>query len=167
MVRLVFTASNTWMGRAIRWLSRGRVSHVFIQHASAVWGGEWSTEATWPMVLQRPAEKSRHHIFKEFFCEFNAPFALQKIRNEVGRWYAFEGLGIFGVWLLIWRVFHRKIRHPFHSSKGDFCSELVAKMLRAATEVPDTWDLDPDYTTPEDVLVFCETHPKQFKEIPQ
>ena len=167
MVRLVFTASNTWMGHIIRWLSKGRASHVFIQHPSATWGGDWATEATWPMVLQRPAEHSRHNIVKEFFCEFNASLALQKIRNEVGKWYSFDGLFALGFWLLVWRVFHRKARHPFHSVRGDLCSELVAKMLRAATEVPDTGKFDPDYTTPEMLLAFCETHPTQFKEIPK
>jgi len=167
MVRLVFTASNTRMGHLIRWLSKGRASHVFIQHPSTVWGGDWATEATWPMVLQRPAERSRHNIVKEFFCDFNAPFALQRIREEVGKWYSFDGLFALGLWLLIWRVFHRKAQHPFHSVRGNLCSELVTKMLRAATEVPDALRLDPDYTTPEMLLVFCERHPAQFKEIPK
>jgi hypothetical protein len=165
MVRIVFTASQTWMGRVIRWLSKGRVSHVFLQHQSKVWGGDWATEATWPMVLQRPAERSRHNIVKEFFCEFGAPAALSQIRDEVGKWYSFDGLFALGFWLLFWRVFHRKLRHPFHSVRGNLCSELVVKMLRAATDVPNTRDLDPDYTTPEMLLTFCEMHPAQFKEI--
>jgi hypothetical protein len=165
-VRIVFTASHTWLGRLIRWLSSGRASHVFIQHPSATWGGEWATEATWPMVLQRPAERSRKYIVKEFLCDFNAPLALNKIRDEVGKWYSFDGLLALGAWLLVWRVFHRKLKHPFHSVRGDLCSELVAKMIRAATEVPDTKNLDPDYTTPEQLLCFCEQHPTQFPEIP-
>lgn len=165
IVRLVFTASETWMGHIIRWLSKGRVSHVFIQHPSTVWGGEWATEATWPMVLQRPAEHSRKHIIKEFECLFDVQSALHKIRSEVGKWYSFDGLFLLGFWLLVWRIFRRKLAHPLHSTRGNLCSELCVKMVQAAKDIPDTETLDPDYATPELLLKFCEAHTIQFREI--
>ena len=164
MVRIVFTASNTWIGRAIRWLTKGRVSHCFFQHPSVTWGGEWSTEATWPMVLQRPAERSRHNIVKEFECRFDIEDGFKANRQEIGKWYAFEGLAVFGLWLLIWRVFRHKIRHPFHSTKGDSCSELATKVFRSSKQLPDADKLDPDYTDPESLLKFCEQHSAQFVE---
>jgi hypothetical protein len=164
MIRVVFTASNAWLSRLIRWLSGGRVSHCLIQHPSQVWGGDWVTEATWPMVLQRPAEKGRHHIHSEFICRFDAPPALQKIRREVGKWYAFEGFFLIGWWLLIKKIFKTRIRHPLHSTKGDICSELLVKFFQAA-QLPDANKLDPDYTTPEKVLRYCENHPEQFQRL--
>ena len=165
MIRIVFTASDTLMGRLIRWVTNGRVSHVFFQHPSVTWGGEWATEATWPMVLQRPAEKSRHNIVKEFECRFDIEDCFKANRREIGRWYAFEGLAIFGLWLIIWRVFKQKIRHPFHSPKGDFCSELAAKVFRASKVLPDISTFDPDYTDPESVLKYCERNPMYFQVI--
>jgi len=165
MIRIVFTASDTWIGRTIRRLTKGRVSHVFFQHPSVTWGGEWATEATWPMVLQRPAEKARHSIYKEFECLFDIEACFQANRNEIGRWYAFEGIAIFGLWLLLWRVFKHKIRHPFHSTKGDFCSELAAKIFRSSKRLPELSTFDPDYTDPEKVLGYCEKYPEFFREI--
>jgi hypothetical protein len=165
MIRIVFTASDTRIGRLIRKLTKGRVSHCFLQHPSAVWGGEWSTEATWPMVLQRPAERSRHNIVKEFECRFDIVECCRANRKEVGKWYAFEGLAIFGLWLIIWRVFRHKIRHPFHSPKGDFCSELAVKVFRSSKQLPDIDKFDPDYTDPESLLKFCEQHSEFFPEI--
>jgi len=164
MIRIVFTASNKWLARIIRWLSRGRVSHCFIQHTSKVWGGDWATEATWPMVLQRPVELARHYVYTEFLCNFDAPYALQKIRGEVGKWYSFDGFFLFGWWLFIKRVFKIKIRHPFHSTNGDLCSELLVKFFKAAY-LPGSELMDPDYTTPEVVLKYCEKHPELFKQL--
>lgn len=164
MVRIVFTASDRWLSRVIRWLSGGRVSHCFIQHPSQVWGGEWATEATWPIVLQRPAEKARHCIFAEYACQFDATPALQKIRKEVGKWYSFDGFFLMGWWLLIKKIFKTRIRHPFHSTKGDICSELLVKFFRSAI-LPGADKLDPDYTTPEGVLRYCEKLPELFKKL--
>jgi hypothetical protein len=166
MIRVVFTASPSFVSRAIRWVSKGRVSHVFLQHPSETWGGEWATEATWPMVLQRPAERARHNIVKEFECTFGIKAGMHKCRNEVGKWYAFEGFFLIGWWLLLQRLLKRKIRHPFSSTKGDLCMELIIKIFKASPKLAEAAkELDPDYTTPEQLLQFCEKHPEAFNEL--
>jgi hypothetical protein len=165
MIRIVFTASNSLLGRIIRKLTKGRVSHVFFQHPSETWGGEWATQATWPMVMQGPAECARHGVVKEFECQFDVVNCFKANRAEVGKWYAFEGLVIFGWFLLIWRVFRHKIRHPFHSAKGDFCSELAVKIFRSSKSLLDLDKLDPDYTDPEMLLKYCEQHPDHLREL--
>jgi len=167
MVRIVFTRSDTFMSKAIRWLTAGRVSHVLLQYPSEMWGGEWVAEATWPMVLMRPAEKARHGVYKEFECLFDVRTALNAIRGEIGQWYDFQGLAVLGVWLFVWRVFKKKLQHPLHSTSGNKCSELYAKMFKATTELPNTHRFEPEYTSPEDLLDYCEEWPKFFRELPK
>ena len=166
MIRIVFTASSKWASRAIRWLTNGRVSHVFGQWPCEVWGGDWATEATWPMVISRPAELARHNIYREFECLFDAKKALHDIRHEVGQWYDFKGFALVGLWLLFCRIVKNKIKYPFHNTKGDLCSELYSKMLKKAL-LADTIQMNPEFTTPEDLLKYCEAHLQYFRELPK
>src|SRR5512136_2544156 len=65
-IRLVFTASKTFFGKLIRWLTKGKVSHVFLEYDSSLWGGRWVAEATVGRVRKVPSYKARHNVVFEY-----------------------------------------------------------------------------------------------------
>jgi hypothetical protein len=160
MISIVFTASNTLLGKAIRWLSVGRVSHAMIQYESDTWGGDWIAEATLQGVRLVPAEKARHNVVAEYRCTFNALLALRSLRPEIGLGYDFVGLLYFGWVLLAKRWLHRKVRRMV-DGPGDICSELVAKFMRYADLPESPWPAE--RVTPEQLLEYCEKHPELFQ----
>lgn len=163
-VTVVFTASTGLVGRAIRWFSSGRVSHSMIQYPSDLWGGTWVAEAVASGVRKVRSWKSRHHVVSEFECMFDAGMALKKIGNFVGESYDYSGVVIFG-WLLLWkRILGRKLNRPFKSTKGMFCSELVARMFMAAG-LEGTKEWNPEMISPEDLLEYCEKYGCYFKKV--
>jgi hypothetical protein len=166
MIRVAFTASNTIVGKLIRLLTRGRVSHCIIQYPDELWGGEWVVEATLQGVRMIPAEKARHNIVAEFECLFDAAPALKKIRNEVGSPYDFQRFFVLGLALIGWRLLKLKIRKPMHSTNGNLCSEFVAKLIMVAG-LDNSSCIDPESITPEELLKYCETHIEHFKQIKQ
>lgn len=166
-VRIVFTASNSLIGRVIRWATNGRVSHVFIQYPDPLWGGEWAAEATVGGVRMVPAEKARHSIVAEYECLFDSAKALQSIRSHVGDRYDYAGLLYFGWAILMWRIFRKKVRRPFRSASEEFCSEFAALFLSAAETlklVPSLEGLlpNPEQNDPERILDVVDGCPGSF-----
>jgi len=164
MVRIVYTASDTLFGRAIRWLTNSKVSHVMIQYTSDLWGGEWVAEATLPKVCKLPAERARHNVVEEFECLFDAQPAFHAIRGEIGRWYDFRLLFGFGLILLLWKFLKIKVRRPLGNTKGDVCSEFVAKFYKAA-KLKDSERIVSAKFSPQLSLVYNLAHPEAFRRI--
>lgn len=164
MVKLVFTASHTIGGKIIRWLTQSRVSHVMIQYESDLWGGEWVAEAMVKGVMKRPAEKARHHVVSEYYCNFDPKPGFRAIRKYFGDWFDFEGILVAGWIILIWRIFKRKIRVPFRTARNQFCSELVARFLEASSELPlQSWNFIT--VSPEEIEEFCIKLPTLFPKV--
>ena len=164
MNRIVLSASPVWLARLIRYMSSGRASHAMLQYSSELWGGEWIAEATIGGVQKRPAELRRHHVVHEFECLFDAREGLRGIRKLVGSHYDYEGLIFFGWVKLVWMLFHKKIRKPWHSTKGQFCSELIWRLFQNSN-LPGTLEKDPEGITPEDILCYMESNPALFKRL--
>jgi len=164
MIRIVLTASQTPFGAAIRWITKGQVSHAMIQSPDPQWGGEWIAQATLPQVVRVPAEHARHNVYVEYRCKFDAEAALPKLRDFMGEWYGFGGIVILGWIKLWWRVFKRKLKVPHYTVKGQFCSELVARFFQAA-DLPEVAAWDVERITPEDIRRYCERHPDLFEKI--
>jgi len=164
MIRIVYTASNTLFGKVIRYLTNSKVSHVMIQYSSDLWGGEWVAEATLPMVCKMPAEKARRNVVTEFECLFDAKPALHAIRDEIGKWYDFKLIFGLGFILMLWKFLKIKIRRPLGNSKGDICSEFVAKFYKAA-KLPNSGNIVPSRYYPELSLNYNLAYPELFKQI--
>lgn len=164
MVKIVFTASQTWIGRFIRWLTRGTVSHAMIEYSSSTWGGQWIAEATFTGVRMVPAIRARRHVVCEYECLFPTSLALKEVAQYVGDHYDYAGLLRFGGALLVWRLFRTKFRRPLHATSGQFCSEFVARFLQAAKiPGPDKWD--PERISPERIREFCKGRCEYFRPI--
>ena len=163
MIRVVFTKSNMFIGKLIQKIIKG-LSHSMIQTPNSVWGGEWITESTFPMVIQHPAEQSRHNIFAEFECLFDAKKGFKRLRPEFGRLYDIPGLFGFGWVILLWRVFKIKTKNPFASSKALVCSEFITLWFQGC-ELPDVHKWQPEKSSPARLYRYCLKHPELFRAI--
>jgi hypothetical protein len=160
-VSVIFTASNSLVGKIIRWITRGKSSHAMLQYFSAMWGIDWVIEASLPGVIQIPAKKARHNIVAEYLCLFDANAPLKAMADYVGEMYDFEGIFILGWILLMKRWFGKKIRHPLSGPKSQFCSELVARFFQAAKlDGADKWN--PEMITPEFLMEYCDKNTRYF-----
>ena len=101
-------------------------------------------------------------VVSVYKCNFDAEAGLKTIRRKIGAPYDYGGLLWFGWVVLCWRVFRRKVKKPWKNTRGQFCSELVARMFHAA-DLPDT-DWDFEMVSPEDLRVYCNGHPVQFEQ---
>jgi len=164
-VTLVFTASQFFLSRLIRWITGGRTSHVMIEYPSALWGNRWAAEATVGGTRMIRADRVNHHVVAVYECRFNAQDALQAISGYIGdTGFDYPGLVSLAVPKLVWRWFRKKVRNPIHNNPGMFCSELVATMLMAA-KLPGTENWIAEEITPEDILKYCENTPSWFNRL--
>ena len=59
-----------------------------------------------------------------------------------------------------------QVKKPWKNTRGQFCSELIARMFHEAG-LPDT-DWDFELVSPEDLRLYCEAHPELFeREAPE
>lgn len=160
MYTVVTTASQGWFSRLIRKLTKGRVSHCMLQYPSIDWGGDWVVEAGARGVWPIPAESRRHNIFAEFTCLFDAKEAMQSLRKYIGEHYDYPGLAVFGIVIILWRIFKVRIRRPWADHNAQWCSELMWRFFQFA-QLPET-DVKPESVDPEKVLRYMESHPLLF-----
>lgn len=163
-ISIVFTSSDHWISRAIRWLTDGRVSHCFIEYSSSTWGGRWAAESAVGGVRKIPIHKAKKDVFAEYSCDgFEANRAIKGLSDLVGEKYDYAGLFLLGGIYLMWKVFRMRIKHPTISSQSQKCSELVANLFIAAG-LPGTEKWNAEEKTPEQLLDYCEAHPTYFKK---
>jgi hypothetical protein len=155
MVTIVFTAKDSWISGLIRWITRGKTSHVFLEYTSDLWGGRWAAESGSHGVRKIPASMARRntHIVAEFGCKFPTEAAIKKVAALIGERYDFGGLAVFAWAILTWRMCRKKFKKPMNNTRGQFCSEFVTRFLQAAGKYPA--DRDPEFTSPQDLLDCC------------
>lgn len=160
-VRIVFTASRTWFGRAIRWITRSKVSHVFIE--IPIWGERFAVESTVSGVRIVPAHKARHNIESEFQCDFPTKTGLLRVAEALGSPYDWAGTFFLGVLIIIGRWFKLKWKKLYWNTKSLKCSELVADFLRAAGTI--RADVNTEIITPDDVRALLIALGHRFKRL--
>jgi len=162
-VRLVFTTSSHWIGRLIRWFTKSKTSHIYIEYSSGVWGGRWAAEAK-QSVRKILASKARKGVVAEYRFREDITDALRAGSGAFGQKYDYAGIIVFAWAIIQWQVFRKKFRKPLNATKGMFCSELVANILQHAN-YPEPLDWDPELVSPEDLLQYCERHPELFEKL--
>jgi hypothetical protein len=164
-IRLVFTASKTFFGKIIRWLTGGKVSHVFLEYDSSLWGGRWVAEATVGGVRKVPSYKARHNVVWEYRAAMDTRVACRSIARYFGNTYDYAGLLVFAWFIIAWRWLKLKAKKPHRSTKSQVCAELIARWV-TAYGVPGSQDWDPDRVTPQMIADACFTNqPKFFEKI--
>jgi hypothetical protein len=161
-VRIVFTASKTPLGKLIRRITKSPVSHVMIE--IPVWGRRMIVESTLGGTRSVPSYRSRHHVVKEYICNFEVKDGLFEIAEHFGDHYDYTGLLVIAWVKLTWVWFKYKFKKFKWRNKAIKCSELVAMFL-CASNVEGACDLNVELTTPDDLLDFCEKNKKFFEGV--
>jgi hypothetical protein len=163
MLTVIFTASDTFVSKAIRYFSGGRVSHVEIGL------NIYNT----PMVLQstiggvqletRQNAIDSNSLFAEYIIKPNLIDGIKSGFDHLGEHYDYPGL--FGyLWVLTGRWLKQKWNNPLASSHAWVCSEFVAH-CDINNQLPEWHKYADSGTTPEDLLKACESNPKDFELI--
>lgn len=162
-IRLVFTASKTFFGKLIRWLTKGKVSHVFLEYDSSLWGGRWVAEATLGGVRKVLSCKARHNIVYEYRVKQEPRVACRSIGKYFGNAYDYVGIFWFAWFIIAWQWLKLKVRKPLRSTKSQVCSELIARWV-IAYGTPGTAEWDPEQVTPQMIADACFVNQPKFFE---
>jgi len=151
---LLFATTNKPLSRLLRWVMGSRVSHVAI-------GMSWEdvpvvVEATTGGVTNSPREAwaKTHILVTEYKFKSGVAVDLSEAVAKLGTAYDYVGLAGYLV-VLFGRRLGRKLKNPLASEKAMVCSEFVLCLDKDGS-IPEWKGLDPEATTPEDLLVLCE-----------
>lgn len=156
MVKVGFsTHGNNIVSRLIRWLTKSKASHAWLLVEDPFFGLE--------MVMEATETGFRLIPLANFKAEGNNIVALLEPSSpldegvkQAGKWLGehYDFAGLFGASVVILgRWLRRKWRNPFGSPKSMFCSEAVVRVMQAS-KFPGAEGLDPEATTPQDLLDF-------------
>lgn len=159
MVRVGFsTHRSNLLSTVIRWLTGSKVSHTWLLIDEPYFGIPLVMEATEVGFRLIPYEvfAKKNDIVEIVSVD---PTRLDSVEASVKRaaqWlgddYDFGGL-LGSAVILLGRRLKKRWKNPFASSTAMFCSEAVVLVLKGA-DYPGTENLDPEATTPEDLLDF-------------
>lgn len=162
MVFVGFSTPRTWnpLSALIRAMTRSRTSHAFLLVEDPAFRMR--------LVLEAHSTGFRLVSFTRFVKD-NRVVALAEPPHPVdpglpsaGEWLgeSFDVLGLFGIFLALLRRWVRQgpLRNPFPTPSALFCSEAVIRTLQAAG-YPGAADLDPEGTTPAELLGFFRADP--------
>jgi len=160
-VRIIFTAGKSWFSRLIRWFTKGRVSHVFVEFP--VWGQDCAVEATIGGTRLVLSHKARHDVAHEFEIKNGVPkIALIHMMRHLGTPYDYAGVLVIAWVRMLWSWCKFKVKSLAWSSRALKCSELVFLFL---LEVGVTVESEKELISPEDVFQTCLDRPDVFKEL--
>lgn len=159
--RIGFSTTNKWTSRFIRWVTRSKVSHVYV---------------SLPMFGDRLVFQSDSHgVAMEWWSRFEAHnkiVAEFELQDTPGGWKGWRGAlatkalfpllhapydfkAVWGfAWVLLGRVFGRRWKNPFAQRSAYVCSEFGLLWLQAGG-VDKFEGLDSERLVPEDVLELC------------
>jgi hypothetical protein len=161
---LLFLTSRSWISAVIRWFTEGKASHVAIgmelhgvpilMHADV--GGV--------QVSLRSKVLQGHSIVAEYECLTIPETHIYGAVACLGERYDYVGL--FGYALVIAaRHIGKRVKNPFASPRAMVCSEFVLSLDRTGEFVPPWAFLDPEQTTPEDLLGICRGRIDLFTQL--
>ena len=162
MVFVGFSTPRQWnpLSALIRAMTHSRTSHAWLLVEDPAFELR--------LVLEAHTSGFRLISFTRFVKD-NVVVALVEPAHPVdpglpaaGEWLgeSFDVLGLFGIFLtLVGRWFRqRPWRNPFPTPSALFCSESVIRTLQAA-RYPGSGALDPEGTTPAELLAFFQRDP--------
>jgi hypothetical protein len=156
-VAITFYDGEGTLSKLIRWFTKSKVNHTAIVYDSEDWDTEITIEAASNGVIAH--KSSREPKYKFYIVDLNAFEKLKTIMGHLGELYDYFGIVKFGIFLLWWKVFKTKVRKPLRETKGQFCSELVARYLLS---FPNIEIKNPQWVSPEDLLDICTKNPDLF-----
>lgn len=152
---LAFTSSSALISRTIRFFTRSRTSHTAI--GLDLFGTPFFLHATVGGIQMTPRARwlKTNRVVAEFTIVPDLHEGLQTALHHIGDAYDYRGLfGFFFV--LLAKKLGRTRRNLFASPTAMVCSELALHLDLAGSKIQAWRDLDPERTTPEDLLQICE-----------
>lgn len=140
----------------IRRLTSSRVSHTFFLFRDPVFDADMVLEAVATGFHLVPYERWKvgHAIVAEVPIHKDLRRGMRHIASLIGTHYDYAGL--FGALVVLaGRWLKHKWHNPFRSRRSMFCSEAIVRVL-AASSYPGASALDPEDTTPQDLLDFLQ-----------
>lgn len=162
-VRIVFTASNSWFGRAIRKITKAGVSHVFIEFD--VWGRRMVLESTVGGTRIVPAARSRHDIVWEYKLKADGKQPIIDMMGYLGTEYDYAGALLIAWVRIAWKWFGLKLTYPTWSSKALKCSELLFLFMKKIVPGQFAVPGGAEMANPRDILGICERHNELFERV--
>lgn len=159
---IVFSTSSGWLSTIIKWFTKSRTSHSMI--GIEIHGIPALIHATMGGVQITPRKKwfkdsiliAEYRILKDLEDGFKHAF------SHLGDHYDYVGL-LGYIPVMIGRWFGRKVKNPFASASAVVCSEFVLHLDH--DHVIGTWKgLDPERTSPQDLLDICRADPANFEQ---
>jgi len=160
-VRLVFTASQSWFGRLIRWFTKSKTSHVFIEFP--VWDRRMVVESTVGGTRMVLATKARHGVVAEYKLNVETKPSLIKLMPYLGTPYDYSGLLLLAWARIALSWAKAKVKQPLWGTKAVKCSELVAVFINELGLLQEDWVFE--FISPEDIRTYVSKHEDKFERV--
>jgi len=165
MVRLLFTTAPGFVSWLIKEFSGSKVSHVGIQVGpNTIIAAE--EEGVVEQTMGKFLRDKRRIVAIYEATELGEPHLfVDRVRARIGEPYAFDELPGFA-WHCIGEWLGKRWKNFCHDPKKTVCSELVCALDDETGFVRELEDLDPEITTPQDLLVRLEKGGPTFMKVP-
>lgn len=152
----------SWLIRLVTW---SPYSHVYIKFYSKTYRRYLIYQASGLKVnfIGKKLFDSEEIIFKEFEIPITSRVKGKTIEfaiDKCGYPYGVKQIVGFG-WVLLARVFGKKVKNPFYSDSSFFCSEMVGDVLDYMMDEKDP--MSPSTSSPKDIYDFIVS--KGFKSL--
>ena len=148
-----FSSTTNILSRIIMWATHSKASHSFLIF-------EVADE---PIIIQSSIHGVECMNYYRFL-EGHKIVAKYKLSDKLEEQEAlsasikllnspYDFLSVFGFgWVLFCKMFGKKVKNPFPNRNAYQCSEFVLTVLKAAGLNGKLKDLDPELTSPEDLI---------------
>lgn len=164
MITLVFTTTNSWLSKLIRFFTKGRSSHVMV--GIKVYDQDMFLHCTSGGVQVTPREKwlKGSTLVAEYEIVPDVTSGVKQAFRLLNDNYDYPALLGYAWLLVMWRLFKKKVKNPLASTTSYVCSEFVCHLDLTGACIKEWSNLDPERTHPEDLLVICENS-ENFKKV--
>jgi hypothetical protein len=164
MPSLVFTTSSHWLSRTVRWMTASATSHVCL--GAEIFGEQVLIHS----VLDGETGRNGVQITpRHKWLEHNTLVAeydiIPDVASNMGPMIRllcekYDKMGLVGYMVVIVaKWLGKKIRNPLVSAKALVCARYVLKLDPTGGLIPEWAGLDPEKTTPHDLLQVCRSSP--------
>lgn len=160
-VRVGFSVSKGLHGlfsKLICFISRSQVSHAWLIYWDETFEMDMVLEAhvTGFRIIPRSTFERKSKVIAVYTTEDPLDKGLVEAASLLGESYDF--LGLVGMIVVEFgKRLRKRWKNPLRSSRSQFCSESVIRVLNACGYT----DLSPDDSSPQDILDFLKVHGKE------
>ena len=164
MTSLVFTTSAHWLSRVIRWMTASEVSHVAI--GTEIFGEpvlihsalDGETGRNGCQITPRDRWLADNTLVAEYTVIPDVSANMGSLIKLLCERY--DKMGLIGyVVVIVAKYLGKKMMNPLSHPSKYVCSRYALKLDPEARAIPEWAGLDPEKTTPHDLLLLCRTGP--------